>query len=297
MKRIALLAACAVALLLATAGCGPVKAGDGDLVDDWGMLAAAKVPEPEPGWCWLSTAVNARDLDTVAATRQACDSDHSLETITIGHFTGDAAKGANPPTGEAVAAAWGECVKAADDFLGGAWGTGRVYVMVNPPTSSQWNGGARFYRCDAAALRSEAGILDLRKTTLKGTVAASGELRLTCGASVGMTADSWDDITPASCTAAHDVEFVGTITSPAKDYPADGNAFTAAFDGLCESQLLAYTGMTKSTYGTQRSLSYGYWQTGGKTEWAAGNHTARCYAVIDGKKISKSIKGIGNVQV
>ncbi|MEU7867431.1 septum formation family protein [Dactylosporangium sp. NPDC049140] len=294
MKRIALLA-CAVALVAAAAGCGPAQAGDGDLVDDWAMLAAAKVPEPAAGACWTTTATNVGDLGDVVLSQQPCDMDHVVETVSVGHFTGDAAKGSSRPKGAALAAAWTDCDKAVGDYLGGEWQSARVFVVVNPPSDRQWDGGARFYRCDIGALRSEAGTLEPRKATMKGAVA--GDLKLGCGTLVGTTQNSWDDITPASCTDPHDAEYVGTVSSPVKEYPADEKAYDAAFGKSCETKMLSYIGMSHTSWGSQKALYYGYWMTGDEDEWAAGNHSARCYAMIDKKKINRSLKGAGDGQV
>jgi hypothetical protein len=296
MKRIAVLAG-ALALLGALGGCAGVKAGDGNLTDDWAVHAAPKVPEPAAGSCWTTTATEVSDLASVGFTQAPCDMSHTFETVKIGHFTGADAEHHLPPAPSAMTAAWADCDKAAGEFLGGEWQAGRVNVVVAPPTSRQWNGGARFYRCDVAALRSEAGVFEPRRTTLKGTVAEGGELRLGCGVQVGMTADTWDDITPAKCTDPHDVEFAGTISSASADYPKDSKAVDAAFDKPCEAKMLAYTGMSRSHWNAQRALFYGYWMTGSTEDWAAGNHSARCYLMIDKKKINRSLKGAGNVSV
>nr|BFE57206.1 hypothetical protein GCM10020063_017320 [Dactylosporangium thailandense] len=294
MKRIALLA-CAVALVAAAAGCGPARAGDGNLVDDWTMLTAAKVPEPTAGSCWSTTASTASGAASVAMIQQPCDMDHVFETVSVGHFTGAAEKGTNPPVAAALATAWTECDQAASDYLGGEWQGGRVWVVVTAPTARQWEGGARFYRCDVGALRSEAGMLEPRKATMKGALA--GDLKLGCGVLVGTTQDSWDDITPAKCTDPHDAEYVGTVSSPVKDYPADEKAYDAAFGKACETKLLSYANMSRTSWNSQKALYYGYWMTGDEDEWAAGNHSARCYAMIEKKKISRSLKGAGDGQV
>ncbi|WP_432971717.1 septum formation family protein [Dactylosporangium sp. CA-233914] len=297
MKRIALLA-CAVALLGASTGCGQVKAGDGDLVDDWGMLAAAKVPEPEAGSCWTSTATDVADAFYTLGTQKPCDMEHSFETAKVGHFTGDAASGSASPQSAKLADAWKDCSQAADDYLGAQWQDGRVVVLVRVPPERQWDGGARYYRCDIAAVRSEFGKLDPRTTTMKGALAKGGDaLRLGCGTQVGVSQDSWDDITATPCDQPHDTEYVGTVTSPGNDYPADEKAYDAAFGKTCEAKMLSYIGMSRNSWASQKALYYGYWMTANKADWAAGNHTARCYAMVDKKKISRSLKGAGNISV
>ncbi|MFI5910008.1 septum formation family protein [Dactylosporangium sp. NPDC051541] len=296
MKRIALLA-CAVALVAAAAGCGSAKAGDGDLTDDWGMLAAAKVPEPAAGACWTTTRSNRHDMTSSRAFTQPCETDHVFETVSVGHFTGDAASGSSAPTGEKLTAAWTECDKAIADFLGGEWQSGRLWANVVPPTDRQWTGGARFYRCDVAALQTEDGDFQERKTTLKGSLAGAGELRLTCGTQVRDSAGKWQDVTPAKCEDAHDIEYVGTVSSPGGEYPATSALLTSTYSKTCEAKVLAYTGMSRGGWANQKNLGFGYWLSTDKVQWVYGNHSARCYALIHDKKINRSLKGAGDVTV
>lgn len=294
MKRIAALA-CALIMGGALGGCAK-QAGDGNLVDDWAMMAAPKIIEPEAGACWTTSATDA-DRMPVTLTQTACDLQHTFETAKIGHFGGTTANSSSPPAPSQMTDAWTDCDKASADFLGGQWQDGRVFVSVGVPTSRQWSGGARWYRCDIAALRSEAGIFDPRRETLKGTLAGAGELRLGCGNQIGTTDNSWSDIEAAKCTDAHDVEYVGTVSSAGADYPTDHPTRTAAFSKACESKLLAFTGMSRAKYGQSQALYYGYWITTGKDGWTAGNHTARCYLMLDKKKINRSLKGAGDITV
>ncbi|MGI5242356.1 septum formation family protein [Dactylosporangium sp. CA-139066] len=296
MKRIAALAT-AVALTGALGGCAGTKAGDGDLTDDWAMMAAPKIPEPAVDSCWTTSATKVNDVTPSAVTQTTCDMSHVFETVKVGHFTGSAASSSSPPSPSQLTDAWSDCDKAATDYLGAEWQGGRVWVNVVVPTSRQWSGDARFYRCDVGALRSELGVLEPRKTTMKGTLTSGGELKLTCGTQVGTTQDSWDDITPSRCTDPHDVEYVGAVSSSTNDWPADGKAVDAAFSKACEAKMLSYIGMSHSSWANQKALYYGYWMTGDKDEWTAGNHTARCYAMIDKKKINRSLKGAGDINV
>ena len=289
--------ACVLGLL---GGCAVTPAGvDKDLVDDWGRLAEAKVPEPAAGDCWTS---DLGQLDDVLAApgrvlQGPCDFSHAFETVHVGHFTGTAASGGVPPSRDEMADAYAECDAKAKEFLGGAWQTGRLHLLLAAPSSAQWAGGARFYRCDVGALRTEAGYLEPRKETLKGGLAAGSPLLLGCGNQVAAAKNEWSDITPSACTSAHDTEFVGVVTAKTPTYPADDKAFQAAFDDPCEAALLAYTGMSPGQFAKELNLNFGYWSTGGQQEWKGGNHTARCYAMIDKKKLSRSVKGNGNADI
>lgn len=228
-----------------------------------------------------------------------CDVEHDVETVKVGHFTGSVADSSSPPSPSPLSDAWTDCDKAASDYLGAPWQDGRVHVMVKVPTSRQWSGGARFYRCDVAALHSEAGVLALRRTTLKGTVAPGGEMRLSCGTAVSTAQSTAFDITPSACTDPHDEEYVGSVTSAAtnNDYPADSKAANAAFGTMCEAKVISYVGMSRSHWAKQPALFAGFWGTAYKDEWTAGNHTARCYLELDKKKINRSLQGAGDVNV
>jgi hypothetical protein len=62
--------------------------------------------------------------------------------------------------------------------------------------------------------------------------------------------------------------------------------------------MLSYIGMSRGSWANQKALFYGYWMTADtKSEWNAGNHTARCYAMVDKKKINRSLKGAGDITV
>ncbi|MFG2041051.1 septum formation family protein [Dactylosporangium sp. NPDC048998] len=297
MKRIAVLA-CALALLGTGAGCGGPRVGDGDLTNNWAMLGTPKVPEPKAGDCWTTMATTIGKMKSSGLTQAPCDMEHIFETAKVGHFTGTAADSSSPPSPSQLTEAWTDCDKAALDYLGAEWQAGRVHVVVSSPTNRQWTGGARFYRCDIGALRTEAGTFEPRHDTMKGVLASDGDLKLGCGTQVGTTADSWDDITPAKCTEPQDVEYVGSVSSPGNDYPADGKAYDAAFGKTCQAKMLAYIGMSRSHWSSVKALYYGFWMTtGSKDEWTAGNHTARCYLMIDKKKITRSLKGAGDVRI
>jgi hypothetical protein len=298
MRRFAL-AAC-VLLLLGAGGCAvQPQGGDRDLVDDWVMLAEAKVPEPAVGDCWTTDAGRIDDvIDAPSRVVQApCDSQHAFETVHVGHFTGKLADGGVAPSRDEMADAYTECNTAANEFLGAAWQSGRVHLLISAPTSAQWAGEARFFRCDVGALRTELGYLEPGKTTLKDSLKPGGALLLGCGVQVGVADDGWDDITPAACTTPHDTEFVGLVQSKTQVYPQDSKSFDAAFGDSCEKLLLSYTGMSTSHFAKELDLNYGYWMAAGSDEWKAGDHTARCYAMLEKKKLSRSLKGVGNISI
>jgi hypothetical protein len=287
-----------LALVLATAaGCGRVPAGaDRNLVDDWSMLGEAKVPVPEVGDCWSTDTSEVYDIvDVPGGVVQApCENSHVIETAYVGQFTGAQADADRVPSLDQLADQYKVCDEETAKYLGAAWANGRLRLLVYPPTSGQWKGGARFFRCDVAALRTEAGLLDPRKETLKGTLQAGGSMLLGCTNQVG-TKESWSDLTPTACTAAHDTEFVGVITAAIGTYPADDKAMDTAYSDKCWAQVRAFTGSPDSVL-DKADVRYGYWMMADKNEWKAGLRTARCYVMLP-KKVTRSLKNIGGAAI
>jgi hypothetical protein len=181
------------------------------------------------------------------------------------------------------------CNAEATKFLGAPWANGRLQLIVFPPSNSQWHGGARFFRCDIAALRTENGVLDPRKETLKDTLQPGGTMLLGCSVRVG-TIERYEDLTPVACTAAHDSEFVGVVTSAIETYPADSKSLAAAFEDRCWERVRAHTGSSDKTLA---DVGHGWWGIAGRDGWKAGNRDARCYAMLE-KKISRSLKDNGS---
>lgn len=288
-----------LALVLATAaGCTQVPAGvDKDLVDEWAMLGEAKVPEPKAGDCWTTQAGNVVDLirSPLAVVQTPCDFSHVVETVHVGHFTGALADADRAPGLGDMADMYAACDAELTKFLGASWQVGRVRMIVYAPTSAQWKGGARFFRCDVAALRSERGTLDPRTKTLKDALHAGSDMLLGCGAIVE-TGGSWTDVDPLACTAPHDVEFVGNVASVSAVFPADVEARTSAWSTACLNKIRSFTGMSDSALARAKA-SYGFWGVAvGQDEWKAGNRNARCYLSLP-KKISRSLKNNGTKAV
>jgi hypothetical protein len=288
-----------LALLLATAaGCTRVPAGvDKDLVDEWAMMAAAKVPEPKVGDCWTTLAGNVEAIarSAVSVVQTPCDMSHVTETAHVGHFTGAPADADRPPAADTIADTYAACDAEVTKFLGGPWQEARLRMIVYPATSTQWAGGARFFRCDVASLRSERGVLDPRTTSLRGALQAGGDLRLGCGTKVE-TNGSWSDVTPVACTAPHNIEFAGIVASVGAVYPVDAKARQVAWGTACLNKIRAYTGIPDSALAKAKA-GWGYWQVAiSQDEWKAGNHNARCYITLP-KQITRSLKGAGNITI
>src|SRR5439155_26359728 len=78
------------------------------------------------------------------------DQSHQSETAFVGTFTGADAQRSSPPNADNPArkAAYLDCVKKANDFLGRDWHTAYVWLGLVMPSTAAWAGGARWYRCD-----------------------------------------------------------------------------------------------------------------------------------------------------
>ncbi|MEV4516766.1 septum formation family protein [Dactylosporangium sp. NPDC049525] len=286
--------ACALMLL---GGCAAMPAGsDGNLVDDWAMLAEGKVREPVVGDCWSTNAWSAYEpgaFDYVVLAD--CTATHQMQTIHIGEITGTVADSAVVPARTATSGLYADCEKAAEAYLGGAWQTGLVYLYLHVPTAAQWRGGARSYRCDVAAIQSAADHIVSHDATFKDTLRPGGPLTIGCGTKV-IENKLIKDLTPVECTAPHDAEFVGFVQQPnASTYPADSKGVDAVFGKACEQRLLAYTGMSAGNFDRQDIFSIA-WLTAAEIGWETGDRSARCYLTL-AKKVSRSFKGVGNVTV
>src|SRR5690348_5305561 len=110
----------AVLAPLLVAGCAPApRGGDRDLVDDWAMLAAAKVPEPRPGDCWSTDASDVFDVIGAPGrvVRAPCEHTHAIETAHVGHFTGAQADAERPPGPGDLAEQYKVCDVETTDYL------------------------------------------------------------------------------------------------------------------------------------------------------------------------------------
>ncbi|MET7426550.1 septum formation family protein [Dactylosporangium sp. NPDC005555] len=297
MVRFRMVAVLALVLAAAT-GCVKVPAGvDRDLVDEWTMMGEAKVAEPRAGDCWATKADNVITLisTSLSLVQTPCDLSHVAETVHVGHFTGALADADQAPDLADLADTYAVCDAELTKFLGGSWQVGRLRMLLYAPTSRQWKGGARFFRCDVAALRSERGILDPRTETMKDALQAGGDMLLGCGTRIESGA-SWTDVDPQACTAPHDVEFVGNVTSVSAVYPTDTKTRTAAWSTGCLNRIRSYTGSTDSVLAKAKT-AYGFWPLAvGEPEWKAGNRNARCYISLP-KKVTRSLKNNGKAAI
>ncbi|MFD0576873.1 septum formation family protein [Dactylosporangium darangshiense] len=294
-----LIALTAVLVLGALSGCAGQPAGtDGDLGDDWAMLPAAKVPEPVLGECHNSGGYKDQDVsswDGVAPV-VPCDGPHQVEIVAVGKVPAELAKEAKRPDRDKFAALYAQCEEAAAKYLGGDWHAGRLYLYLQPPTYAQWLGGLRTYHCDVAVMGADGHKIESFDKTFKGAVAPGGPLANGCSLTSGATNDTlFAQADPVACTQPHDLEYAGYVTAPADAaFPNDTAANEKLFGKACEAKMLEYTGMSRTAYNRQRDVYYIWWRTAGSTGWKAGDHSSRCFFFLHGRKLSKSVKGIGD---
>jgi hypothetical protein len=290
----ALVPVMALALL---AACGTPAGTDKDLTDDWAMLSAPKVPSPPVGACYSSSVdYFATDQTTLFSFKpvESCTTAHASETFYVGELTGSAATGTTPPKGAALKDGWTKCATEAETFLGGDYHDGRLELIVLPPSSSQWAGGARYLRCDLAEVVSDGDKPVNRTSSLKGGLTGDKPAALTCAMEVYDTdGKTWLDYTPAACTASHNMEYVGTFTSPDRPFPGNPDDRKTAMRPGCEALGAKYLGMNASQLTNHQQVGIGFWMVD-EENWNRGNRAARCYAMLfDKKTVTKSIKNMG----
>jgi hypothetical protein len=278
----------ATALLVVLGGCAGT-AGDGNIVDDWGTMASAAPVVPPSGVCYSSSQALASSIDATFSDPTPCSQPHAVETFHVGQFPAEVT--AVPVAGsQGYWNAFEACEGKAREFLGGDWYTGRLFLGITVPQGRQWEGGARWYRCELIEIKTFAGDAAVPRTgSLAGALQSAGALTQGCGTVGKWAADgTWDDLTPVNCSQPHDAEFAGVFKITGADRPT-GKQLDDIYDN-CWEVLARYTGGTRS--GIQvGNLVWG----GGERDWKRGDRWVRCYAWAgENKKMVGTVKGIGN---
>jgi len=280
-----------VAVLLA-AGCAGRPAGvDGNLTNNWPAMPEPKLPVPADQACY--DVSNAGPAVTKLPPPVDCAAMHNLQTIHVGTFGGDDAARDAPPPGSSPAQqnAYTDCTKVARDVLGDDWRGGRLGLDLVLPTSTQWDAGGRWYRCD---LLEFVDLNDYavarRQGSLQGALAGSRPLGLGCFKLDAKDADD-DTMAAVDCASGHNSEFAGVWEAPAGPYPADPSQRNKLLLDGCRSVVAAFAGVPnddKFKYRTGQ-VTFGF----GKSAWDLGNRAARCYLWMNDKTITRSLKGAG----
>lgn len=272
------------AALLATSACGgQLPAGaDGDLTNQWPALPAAQSWRPEEAKC----ADGFRDVSYRSSYKPVeCDQSHTYETVAVADFTGEAASRTTVPSEGSpdMRAAWADCDKRVNDFLGGDWRTGALWFGVSVPSPAGWDGGARWYRCELTALDGQYGDPVSRTASLKGEFAKASTLKFGCY-------QYGSSLVPTACNKSHNAEFVGV-------WNAGGTAFSS-LSGMktriakeCRTLVAKFVKVPNDSNISYRTGVVWNWPS--KSDWEAGDHGVRCHLWLDKKKLTKSLRNGG----
>jgi hypothetical protein len=284
-----------VAVVLAAAGLAGCQAAGGR--KPAGTVASAS-PSPMPpavGACYQAPAeVNAREAGVQGLAKVACDQPHVLETYHVGQFPADVAALATMPQTyqPASRAAFADCEAKAKDHLGDDWFTGRVYLVYSRPTITEWDAGARYYRCDLAEVKTIVKpVMVARTGSVRDGLRGARPLASTCHDKVNDASIGFQDLTAVDCAGPHDAEFAGVFATADEVPPLTTDAQETAGRAQCNKLVAAYLGGTPDEM--QVSSMFWGWNS---TDWARGDKRVRCYAAnYKGEpKLKGSVKGIGN---
>jgi hypothetical protein len=291
LSRIVLSAVALSGVVLMAAGCANPPGVDGNLTNNWPKLTEAKVPVPAEKVCYQVSTDNPPDV-TKWPPSVKCTESHTVETVHVGAFTGDdASRTSTPPTGgPGRRKAYEDCAASAKTFLGDDWRVGRDELFLSVPTDTQWEAGARYYRCDLVEYKDlDTFEIVNRTSSMEGVLGGSKALGLFCFAATEKNG-SVDTMTATDCTAAHNSEFTGVWDAPDQAFPDDATARRNLEFGGCKTVTAAYTGIPNDSNFQYRTGQITFPFT--KGDWDLGNRGVRCYMLLN-KNVNRSMKGAG----
>jgi len=262
-SRNAFLAACLTALvLLVTSACGSHVSPDSD---------PAQVDATTPPQLGACRNLTANDLTQASnATRTvACSAPHDAETFAVGSLPGRFADASYDDSGVADWA-YATCERDFVSHLGSDESTAMrslVSWVWFRPSSTAWDHGARWYRCDAVGGDPHgASFIDLPTSTKNLLRGSSAGEWMACVK--GSTVDSGVRV---PCTQPHDWRAVTTIKlgTSTTAYPGDSEVVSKT-KAYCADSVQAWLGYPKN-------FDYGYTYYG-QREWQAGNRRSVCWA-------------------
>ncbi|WP_431729250.1 septum formation family protein [Verrucosispora sp. TAA-831] len=277
------------AVTLALAACSTRPAGvDGDLVDDWPVMAAPEVFTPAAQTCHPQP----QDVGYLSGYAPVdCAQPHRAETLHVGRLT--EAGGTTPPEegSTAMRTAYRECDRAVRGVLGGDWRTARIGLTVVLPSPRAWTGGARWFRCDAHETDALDTPTPVRRTaSLAGTLDGSSSLRHRCFRAE-TKGDEVTEMVAVKCSARHHAEFVGVWKSPAKSYAAFEKDTARAHRG-CLSLIATYAKVPDDGNMQYRAGTVYYHPS--EAEWRNGERGVQCFLWLNDRTLTKSVKGGGS---
>lgn len=278
------------AATLALSGCTSRPAGvDGNLTDDWAALGQPTIFIPEAGTCH-------EQLQKIGyrGTYQPvdCGQRHQAETAYVGTFRGpDAERTTPPPAGSTLlVAAYRDCDKRASDFVGANWRSGRLGLIIVPPSSYGWTGGARWYRCDLVEIDGldNPEFVD-RAGSLKGALARPSGLAHGCF-TPRVADENVRGMVPVGCTRPHRSEFAGVYTAPDTGYDTFAKNPDRIHRG-CYAVIARFAKVPNDSSIDRRIGSIYHHPS--ESEWKAGNHGVQCFLWMEDRDLTRSLKGAG----
>jgi hypothetical protein len=295
MRRAWRLALAGTALAVLATGCTKSTGVDKDLTNAWPAFDKAVTPTPKVGACYTERLDATWHGDFSDAVD--CSASHQTETVFVGAFSGSEAGRSSPPLAgtPARADAYGQCQKAAGDYLGDDWHIANVVLGLVLPDDKAWAGGARWFRCDAVQY-ADSNFDSVRTSgSVKGGLLGNRPLAVTC---LTVTDDGKNAVTghkDTPCDQVHNGEFTGLYIAPARAWPGKDAARTLAGDG-CEGVVAHFLGLS----GNRATNTNIAWTSDlfDEDQWNLGDRTVRCYVLalngntINGAKVVGSMKGI-----
>ncbi|WP_020523014.1 septum formation family protein [Catelliglobosispora koreensis] len=286
MRRAFLAALIAGATLVTASACGVPPGTDGDLSNQWPAMPAAAGWEPKAGSCSQDFSAN---LFRSGYNPVECTAAHKFETVHIGQFTGDAARGGIPASNsDTMKAAWSECDKKTTEFLGGNWRDGRIWIGVSLPSRGNWDGGAKWYRCEAGIYEDLfSSSMTSRNKSLKGEFSGASDLKYGC---LNVPKAEDQEIQPVDCGTGHNAEYVGSFAVDLSWDDVHKDKGPDSVHNSCRATIASYVGVPNDNNLKYRTGTYYF--TASKRDWDAGDRSIRCHLYV-GKTLTKSLKGTG----
>lgn len=281
-----------------TAACGaPDSVGDGHIGGDWAVLDTPTVPVPAVGECRSGVGqlkVEWR-MPLFSTAPVACGEKHLTETFHLGTLTGSSAALAAPPQlgDDGFRDAFEGCAAAAKSFLGDVWQKAAVAIVPVLPTARQWQGNARWYRCEMLRVSDAAEHVVAVIGSLSDGLRGAKPYALTCAKDSGKDESTVGAIVYSSCATPHTVELSGIYIAKDGEYPGLEQAANTAL-AACKRIGAGYLGQSVSDFANRSGVAWLAWGAD-EGRWAAGDRSFRCYVgTYDRKKLIKgSIKGLG----
>jgi hypothetical protein len=234
--------------------------------------------------------VDTKILDAPADARPSvpCSGPHGMETFYVGEIDPSVTTWPGDGNDEAFSMSVNEaCRQRHLEYLGldpsdlPSLPPDRLQVYAfYVPTRADFDGGARWFRCDALVVPVDSD----HPTTIDGTLkdvyaqALPAAYRL-CGASLGRT---------AACDEKHQIEYLAAVAlGNLVDYPAQRGDLRVT--AACRTPLLEALGLTEE----RADLAFGYLLPS-EDEWNSGLHGATCVVgTADSESLNGTLADIG----